>query len=197
MDHGRRTQERAAAAGDPEAAAALLLARVRDGELEREGLELAAHLGEVAAALALGQAAPPPLELEPWLQALARWPVEVARRAVYALASLAEDRRPGGAPDPELDDMLRDYLRQALPEYRRQILRRQLERQTSSRWQQEATKAAASAGPERALRVQAAQRAYGLAQLLLGAGVQEEELRAAVRALLLPWALGGPDPLAP
>src|SRR5688572_5991126 len=52
MDDELRALERAAAEGDEQAGAKLLLERARRGEIAREGIELAARLGDRAAALA-------------------------------------------------------------------------------------------------------------------------------------------------
>lgn len=59
MDDDRRRLDRDAAAGDPDARARLLVARLRAGELTRERLALAAMFGDRAAREALAPEAPP------------------------------------------------------------------------------------------------------------------------------------------
>ncbi|MGE0708658.1 MAG: hypothetical protein AB7N76_12430 [Planctomycetota bacterium] len=87
MDRRGRELERAGAEGDRDAQAALLLERLRRGELPLERLRLAAFLGHEPARVALGEDAPsPPGELAEWGAALGAWGPEVAGRALYALA---------------------------------------------------------------------------------------------------------------
>lgn len=87
MDERLRTLERQAE-HDPEAAARLLLERVRRGLLDEARLELAAHLGHQVArrALARSSTPPPPRDLEGWLAALAPWGGVVVVRAMVAAA---------------------------------------------------------------------------------------------------------------
>ncbi len=109
MDARRRELERRTGAGDLEAAAALLIARVRAGELGPERLALAARLGEPAAALATGERPEEvPGELSAWFATLLPWGVHVLVRATAAAAAFVlpgferlapGDLRPRGAVD--------------------------------------------------------------------------------------------------
>ncbi len=101
-DVRRRRCERAARLGDLDAEGRLLLERVRAGELERERLELAAHLGHRPARRALGL--PPLRQAEPLaeLVSLARFGRPVLVRILVVAA-----RRLGWAPSPVGDEQLR------------------------------------------------------------------------------------------
>ncbi len=81
MDAARRARERAwaASAGDDDEAR-LLLERVRTGALAPERLELAAWLGQPAARLALGDAAPAGDHVP-----LGRWARARPRMATWAM----------------------------------------------------------------------------------------------------------------
>lgn len=120
-DERQRRLERAGAAGDPEAAAAALGERVRRGELPRERLELAAYLGDPAAARALGAAAPPtfapsrnqggawrdatPHLWEQWIRGLATYAPEAP-----LLAAAAALRETLSVADPKLVGRLGELL---------------------------------------------------------------------------------------
>lgn len=75
MDVRRREVERRASQGDPQARAEVLRARLRAGELARDALRLAAHLGEAAAAAALEEplAASEATPLREWALSLRGW----------------------------------------------------------------------------------------------------------------------------
>lgn len=90
-DARRRRLEREVARGEAPARAALLGERARAGELSRERLLIAAHLGDDDAALVAGEAAPP-LD-DRWFAVLAAFSDEVALRAVLAVARLAQPFR--------------------------------------------------------------------------------------------------------
>ncbi len=83
-DLARRARE----TGAPEDGAAWLLERVRTGDLGRENLRLAAHLGDPAATAALDDRAPvrEPGELRAWAAALEHWGPDVLARASVAAA---------------------------------------------------------------------------------------------------------------
>lgn len=101
MDERLRTLERQAE-HDPEAAARLLLERVRRGLLDEARLELAADLGHEAARRALALepgAAARPRDLEPWLMALAPWGGAVVVRGMVAAAASVVPRFEALAPD--------------------------------------------------------------------------------------------------
>lgn len=103
-DARRRRLEREVARGDPLARATLLGERLRAGELSRERLLVAAHLGDVDAARAV-DAAPPP-DGDAWFAGLRAFPGEAALRAVLAAARLAQPfrralERPGAQPRAE------------------------------------------------------------------------------------------------
>lgn len=106
-DERLRQLERAAAAGDAEARAQLLLARWRAGQLPVERLRLAVYLGsEDAQRLldALGDEAPETPELARGLgDGLYRWDVETCARAVVAAARCTDPVR-GAAHAQRTDD---------------------------------------------------------------------------------------------
>lgn len=79
-DQGRpRTQEPAS-----------LRQRVAEGDLAGDKVLLAAHLGVMVAAEALGESAPDSdLDLEAWFQALLGWPEEIVLRGAFQVADLA------------------------------------------------------------------------------------------------------------
>lgn len=99
-DQRRRRLERAAAAGDLEASAALLIERVRAGDLAPDRLELAAHLGDPAAVQALGRdpLRPPTITIARWVRGIhparerqAPWAREAFARAASAAARTTVD----------------------------------------------------------------------------------------------------------
>ncbi|MCO5169417.1 MAG: hypothetical protein M9894_23990 [Planctomycetes bacterium] len=84
-DTTRRDLERRARQGDPTAAARALSARVRAGALTDERLRLAALVGDAAARLALGPAAPAePADADGLAAALQGFGVEAVVRATVA-----------------------------------------------------------------------------------------------------------------
>ncbi len=95
-----RDMERSAALGDPVAQARLLVERVRRGRLEPERLRLAAWLGDATARLATGDDSDEarPAHLRPphmrpkgrkddWTRTLATWGQEALVRAAYVVAA--------------------------------------------------------------------------------------------------------------
>lgn len=108
VDERLRSLEREAA-HDPDAAARLILARVRSGALDERRLEVAAHLGHEPALRALGLARPAePTDLAEWFGELARFGAPVLVRALVVAARdalpafeklLPEDPRPRVALD--------------------------------------------------------------------------------------------------
>lgn len=90
-DARRRRLEREVARGETTARAALLGERARAGELSRERLLLAAHLGDADAAHAAGVADVPAGDA--WFSVLGAFSDEVALRAVLAVARLAQPFR--------------------------------------------------------------------------------------------------------
>ena len=81
----RALEREAAASRDPEARARLLLARMRAGELERERVELAAYLGDLASLQALG-GRPAALGIDAWVAGFERWEETTLVRAALAAA---------------------------------------------------------------------------------------------------------------
>lgn len=106
-DASRREAERDAAGGDPQAAARLLVERVRAGDLPAERLELAAHLGDAAARLALG-VTPAGRRLGPWLDELVRrWPgAPLLRVEVAALETIVAMRPRDATRDPATEQLV-------------------------------------------------------------------------------------------
>lgn len=104
-DRGSRELERRLA-DDPQAEAELLARGLRQGEIDPERLKLAAYVGHVPAAAALGERALPPSgNLETFLRGLEAWGAPAWGRAALAAARLAlafweerhTDPRPGEA----------------------------------------------------------------------------------------------------
>ncbi|MCO5170936.1 MAG: hypothetical protein M9894_31795 [Planctomycetes bacterium] len=87
-DDRLRDRARDAERGDPDARARLLVERVRSGALAPERLRLAAHLGDEAAGLALGEADDGPGDLVAWAGRLAGAGREALVRAFVAVARL-------------------------------------------------------------------------------------------------------------
>lgn len=83
-DAARREAERDASAGDLHAAARLLVERVRSGDLPQERLELAAHLRDPAACLALGRELTPVTVLGAWADEVEGWGEEARARLCVA-----------------------------------------------------------------------------------------------------------------
>src|SRR5262249_24868773 len=84
VDAERRSDERRAATGDPEAAVRALLGRVRSGEVSAEALEVAARLGSCDALRALDRPAPAvPSDLD-WLAQLGALGGPIVVRALVA-----------------------------------------------------------------------------------------------------------------
>jgi len=181
----RRLEQRAAL--DPAARARLLRERVRAGVLTERQLRLAATLGDAAAAEACGRPALPPPEDD---RALLAWLVRVE---AFGPAACARVLLAASAVDPE-----------------------RIERDASlvaarADWQRAATEASPEAarslleGREGLAEVRravwdACYRAYGgpAPEVLSPATWREAAARvvAAVRAAVVPWALGEGDPLA-
>lgn len=86
MDEELRRLQRQANAGDHDAAARLLVRRLRIGELGREGVELAAYLGHDAASRAVPELDPETEGREALVEGLARWGKEAFVRAAVAAA---------------------------------------------------------------------------------------------------------------
>lgn len=118
MDRRSRELERRARAGDPDAEAALLQARVRGGDLAEAGLLLAAYLGHEPAARAANRR--PPQSDTQWLERLSSFGDHVVAHACLAGARdvwrawQAEDHRVFdvalrflGGPTPALAKVLR------------------------------------------------------------------------------------------
>ncbi len=87
MDERLRGLERRAQDGDLDAAAALVVERIRAGALPRARVALAAHLGAPAALRALGaEAAPPTTDLFEWFARLGVFGAPAVVRALVAAA---------------------------------------------------------------------------------------------------------------
>lgn len=100
MDERLRRLEREAARGDGQAAAQLLVERLRRGELTRRELELRAYLGDAAAAGALGPEAPSGGDdLRLWVDGLAQWDPWLSVRAALIAARVALPRFEQARPD--------------------------------------------------------------------------------------------------
>ncbi|HZV01784.1 MAG TPA: hypothetical protein VFF73_34045, partial [Planctomycetota bacterium] len=89
-----RELERTALAGDRAAQAKHLVARVRAGKLPQEMLELAAHVGDPIACMALGKSPVATTELLDWMSSLAPWGVPVQLRALVAAVRALEEPLP-------------------------------------------------------------------------------------------------------
>lgn len=210
-----RALQRQAALGEPQARVLLLRARLRAGELDWEGVELAAYLGDAEARSLSGQQPPAGASLREWvkglptLEATSRAAIAAARAALGCWVSFSpEDARPTlGIAAAEA------WVRCPCREHA-------LEAGTSVRDCQAASFLAAAVaadkayGPERdrAWAAEAAANAASEAaacaantawwapeQAALQASYALNDVRAvqdAIRSELLPWALGRADPLA-
>jgi hypothetical protein len=220
-DADRRLLERTAQAGDLQAEARLLLARVRDGELAEERLRLAALLGDPAAREACAPLDLAEPSLHAWCAAIAAHGEAAFARAAGAIAHAAARRLPevdraDGVQDAlaALDDAAAGRLDPAAGVARfgaaavalagrwepgldmgKAARERRLEFVVFSacvtlqlrQWPPEALELGFERGvPDRSL-----DRVLTSAHSVL----TEPELRAAVAAELLPWALGRGDPV--
>jgi hypothetical protein len=218
-DERMRELERAAAGGEVEARSRLLRERVRSGDLDAERLALAAHVGDPAAVLA-SDAEPERLELMGWVMALDRWGREACVRAVVAAArtvlatwggrssavllgaaeawlrcpcaehaALAEQAADDEAPAlaamlhqaSGMDEELRVF-HEARPAEDVEAERREAEEAVIA-WE-------AALAATRAVAVDEAISAT-VEGCLAAARKGEAGVRAAIRASLVPWALGG------
>lgn len=194
-DTRRRGLQRLAERGDPGARAALLVERVRLGELAPGRLGLLALLGDAAARAALGDEAPAASkDLPRWVRALARHDPQASDRAILALAEADLGAR---AEWPELAG----WQAEAAAAARAWVERPSAERRqrlkevvAGFRWHGQAE-------------VMTACEAVGAALAALGAGdttedavraakavarhLGEEAARATLAAALAPWAVRG------
>lgn len=179
-DASRREAERDAAGGDLQAAARLLVERVRAGDLLAERLELAAHLGDPAACAALGVSVES--QLEPWVDGLLRFEGEPLLRVEVAALGLLALVEP---VHPELAALL-PRLREALAAGRLAAIDDALARLGA--WQERAGR------PDR-------KRVSSIVRMGLRASrhldgldpsrpVLPAAFLAALREAVLPWALG-------
>lgn len=88
-DRLRQLERRFRASGAAEDEAAFLLERVRVGDLDQAGLELAAYCGHQASQLATGLASPPERGLEAWIRGLP------SQQAIACGVALRLSRSPG------------------------------------------------------------------------------------------------------
>lgn len=206
-DRGRRQHERAAAT-DVDAAARLLVERVRAGELPQRRLQLAALLGDAVARRAVGQEAAAPVQaLDAWLHDLAEWGHEAVARAAIAAARVAIAGL--GPVDGELDERARTALEQAdawlaggcqnTPPPGSEGPARSgspagvsllgvLTSLDEALWPSTAQRRARSRA--RPLRVNLAKAAAVRVVAAAMEATSEERVREAIRAELVPWALG-------
>lgn len=97
-----RALERDAARGDEVAAARVLSERLRRGDLTAERLRLAGYLGDSTARLALGPVARVEQDVSAWTRGFDAWGAEVALRGVLALARAALPRCEARLTAPEV-----------------------------------------------------------------------------------------------
>lgn len=210
-DERLRRLERAAA-DDPEARVQWLKARVRLGDLTPLRLWLAAHLGEPAAVGALGHD-DPPASFRDWVLILTGGGKETCVRAALAAARLAAI---GGSAGEALDAVeawvecpCRDHARAAGAAARRLWATPVLgEGARVAAWAASAASElhltrAAGAAAGAILRLPGPPRDHPdySEALFLPPDVltprEEEALRAALAAALVPWLLASRDPLPP
>lgn len=114
MDRRLRDLERRAAAGDHDATLALVRARVRAGELSRDGLRLAAYLDDGFSQEALGTEAPArSRHFARWGRGLKRWGETVCGQALIAIAPLLPGSTVAGRSylhDPWFMNWIEDVL---------------------------------------------------------------------------------------
>lgn len=224
MDHRTRDLERCAQTGDVSAEVLLLRRRVRAGELSPEGLSLAAFLGHPASRELLGHEAPEvPAGYQDWLERLRprgpevvmRVSVAAAGRVVPLLGSLllTSDAE---HPQPVLDAAAEALICPCLPHVRDVLhaaqrcedARRRLDAVQLDRQREAAVSACTSlaqlfSDPDSAWEVMHHARlgAFAAAQPDPGAdhdtlpGEAGRLIKDAVRAEVVPWALGYSDPV--
>lgn len=212
----RETQalERRGAAGDVEAEAAALRARLRAGELSSEQIALAAYCGHPAARLL--DPTRPPAHFSTWAYGLGQHPLalELGLRTLYACRPCPEDEDPvPDASDEALrawatnhysaddDDALARALRDPRPVNFATAASRLAEALAEPRrpahkpsWRARLWNAIGYAQPsqDEALRFQRAQGAADTPPADLRQA--EARLREALAATLIPAALGAPSP---
>lgn len=212
-DHRLRSLERDLATGDPGARARLLRERLRAGTLELERAQLAAWLGDPDAREALGpggyEAFAAPLRevtrrvvgdlqtesasvsLAIWVAALERWGAPACVRAAIAAARLALPTIEGKAYlGPAARSAARDALR-AAEAWARCPCDAHAEAGHGA-WSDAVWEATSSASPDPHGARNAAVRVARWA----GGETSVDAVRDAVRAELVPWALGLGEPLA-
>jgi hypothetical protein len=193
-DARRRALERDASHGDPDAAAALLAERLRAGEVTRERVALAALLGDPAARAVVGAAA---VADDAFFAALASAGDDACLRAVLAAVRLAFDPVLAVAAGP-------DWIAGACrPGHAGAIAARgqALARQRQAFAERYGTGAQVSFGPfDDCGCVAAGVSAFEAPDLLrslasphvvswLPGGTTAAEVRRAIEAALLPWAV--------
>jgi hypothetical protein len=196
MDANIRALERAAQADDLEARAALLAARARAGRLDPDRLRLAAWLGDDAARLALGDGAPEAprrrTKRDPWTRELAGWGHEALVRAglVVTADELRHWRR------HHRDDLVVPGIVAAVEAWTRepsaeavQRVAAELEREAPRPRDDRASRALARVARLASI-VLAAELAVALPHALQTLGESPPTpVRAAIREVLVPWAL--------
>lgn len=178
--------------------------RVRAGELAGPRLDLAAHCGHPAARQVIGGGWP--AQLHPWVHGLRRWGPEALVRAAVAAARFVYPHWSAGLHGPRDGEWVTEALRAAEEAVLRPAA---IDRKTLQRHGQEASLATSESDVE--FGVEAAADCCALAIKVLldptpetawecvraASGAEpEEEVLQAVQDELVPWALGGEDPLA-
>jgi hypothetical protein len=189
VDSERRNLERLAAQGDPDAAVAAIVARLRAGEVDEARVRLAALLGDPAARKLLGPLAPPvPANARELARALGASGAETLVRATLVAA-----RAMAATADPRTWNLSRalaamkaadDWLRCPCPEHV-EAARRVAGEGDVDPSGSELAPAWVVIGPD-GTRLLAAEWALACA----ASEIDDEPVRWALRRELVPWALG-------
>lgn len=191
-----RATSRAAAQGDPAARAALLLERVRAGELGRERLQLAAWLGDDLAREVVGPdlVRPQPDELLPWLLCL----LEIGSReaVVRAFATVGTSQIAKYPISPTLAkavSLVRLWIEQPVGDATLAAAAARLASRAGRRSRGGASPALLCAWAAQ-LAGSPADRWVRLARrrLIRWSEIASEDPRPMIRRALLPWALSAP-----
>jgi hypothetical protein len=189
-----RAVSRAAARGDPTAHIALLLERVRAGELSTERLQLAAWLGDDHARAVVGPdlVRPQPDELLPWLLCLTEiGSREAVVRALAAVGTSQIAKHPTSPAVAKAVSLIRRWIEQPVGDTTLAAAAARLSSRAARRSRRGASPTLLCAWAAQ-LAGSPADRWFRLARrrLTRWSEIASEDPRPRIRLALLPWALG-------
>jgi hypothetical protein len=209
-----RSLQRQAAQGDLQAQGRLLLERVRAGDLDPDGLRLAAYLGDPGAREALGADAPAaPPDLGDWAVGIAPsgagardpWTREALARVAAAAARAAlpawEEQHPNDRLPRRTVEAIEEWILCPCEDHAEAALHcsRSTREEEGTGWLERILEALppreALLAVQRAARIPLSPAAMPSVVMCAARATSEETIRAAIREALLPWALGLGDPL--